>query len=97
LHSASASLGISTVARVIHENSPDDLRTESEEMHAAFAGDTSRAYQFEVSLIRQSARLQAVPDLASSQVPPGNSAQLGINNGHQAAERLLISAAPGGN
>jgi hypothetical protein len=28
---------------------------------------------------------------------PGNSPQLGVNEGHQAAERLFISSAPSGN
>jgi hypothetical protein len=82
---------------MIHENSPDNLRAEGEEMHAAFAADTSRTNQFEVSLIGQGGRLQGVAGPAPSQVPPGNSAQFGVNEGHQAAERLFISAAPSGN
>ena len=66
-------------------------------MHAAFAADTSRPNQFEVSLIGQGGRLQGVAGPAPSQVPPGDSAQFGVNEGHQAAERLFISAAPSGN
>jgi hypothetical protein len=33
----------------------------------------------------------------SSQILPGNSAQLGVNEGNQAVERLFIALAPGGN
>lgn len=60
LYSASASVGVPAVARMVHENSQDDLRAEREEMHAAFAVDTSRSNQFEVSLIGQGGRLQGV-------------------------------------
>src|SRR5258708_37560469 len=96
MHSASTSLGIPTIARVVHENAPDDLRTECEKVHAAFAADAPCAHQFEVSLVSQGGRLQGLARRTTSQVPPSNSPQLGVNERHQAVERLFISSAPGG-
>src|SRR5262245_14283799 len=40
---------------MIHENAPDDLRTEREEVHAAFAPDASGAKQLEIGLIAHAA------------------------------------------
>ena len=66
-------------------------------MYAVFAVDTSRANQFEVSLIGQGGRLQCVASLAAYQMPPGDSAEFRIDQGQEAVERQFIALTPGGN
>src|ERR1700732_2918267 len=92
-----AALCIPTLARMVHENAADDLRTEREKVHAVLASDTARANQFEVSLVRQGGGLQRLAGLSVAQVLPGDAAQFRVNGRNQAAEGLFITVSPGGN
>src|SRR4029077_687411 len=91
-----AALGIATAARMVHQNSPDDLRADGEKVYAVFAANAARSNQLEASLIGDSGRFQRVAGVPAGQLSPGDSPQVRVNSGHQAAKRLFITTAPGG-
>jgi hypothetical protein len=76
---------------MIHENSPDDLRAEREEVDAAFAVNTARPNQLQVGLICKSSRLECVARLAAAQMLPRNSTHFRVNQRHHSSERLFIA------
>jgi hypothetical protein len=91
-----AALGIRTAARMVYQNSPDDLRAEGQKVRAVFTLDAAGSNQLEVSLIGHGCRLQRMAGLAAVQVYPGDPPELGIYDRHQAAQRPFIAIAPGG-
>ena len=57
----SATLGKAASSGVIHQDAADDLGAQGQEMRPVFALDSTGTHQFEIGLIRQGSRFQAVP------------------------------------
>ena len=85
LHLSPASLGVAPFARAIHQNPPDHRRTQGKEMEAIPAVDSPCLDQPEVGLMRYAAGLQDVPRRLAAQLPPGDSAEIVINEGQESA------------
>src|SRR5438105_3672648 len=91
----SATLSISTAARMIHKNAPDDLRAQGKEMHTGFAANASRAKQFHIRLVCQGRGFERLIRAAAPEMLPGYTSQLGVNHRYEIAKRLIIAVRPG--
>jgi len=94
LRAATALVG-TPAARVVDQNSPEDLRAEREKVSAVFTPDATCLNQLEVGLIGERGRFQRLTVTAAGEVLPGDSPQLRVDGGYQSGERLHIAAAPG--
>src|ERR1017187_6645600 len=90
-----AALGIPPAARMVHQNSPDDLRTEREKVYAVLTANAARSNQLEVSLIGQGGRFQRVTGGATPQLLPRDSPQLRVDERHQVAQSFFVAVTPG--
>src|SRR3954462_11465351 len=88
-------LGIPTAARIVHQNSPDDLRAEGEKVDAVLATNPTRSKKLKKSFIGQSGRLKRMAGGAAPQVPPRDSAEFRIYGRHHLAKCLFIAIVPG--
>jgi hypothetical protein len=81
-------------ARVIHQNAPDHLRGDAEEVRAVLPLDTALVDQAQIGFMHQGGRLQGVVGPLAPQIPRGKAAEFIVDNGRELLERLLLALAP---
>jgi hypothetical protein len=92
--SVAAALGCQVLSRMVYENIPHQLRSDTEEVSAILPLYIPAIYQVQVCLIDQSSRLEGVIGALVAQAAVCQPAQLGIDQREQLFQRLLIPVAP---
>ena len=82
------------VARVIHQDAPDQLRGHAEEMGAVLPVDAALVDQPQVGFVHQGGGLQGVVGPFAPQVPAGQALEFAVDQRREALERLLVAIAP---
>ncbi|MCU1293104.1 MAG: hypothetical protein JWP08_1954 [Bryobacterales bacterium] len=75
------------MARVVHENPPNDLGTQRKEVRAVFTPEAARANQPKICFVCQSGGLKSVAGRTSSKVLPCDLPHFRVNHGYQLVER----------
>lgn len=80
--------------RMIHEDSPHDLRGHAEKVGAVLPVDLALIDEAQVDLMHQRRRLQSMAGALVAKLACGNTPQLGVDQRKQLIERIWIAATP---
>ena len=95
VESVAAALSARTVARVIDQYAPHQLRRDPKKVRAVFPVNLFLIDQPEISLVYQRRGLQRVARALTSHVVMGQPMQLTIDQGQQSVERRPVTITPG--
>jgi len=81
---------------MVDQDSPDDLRAQSQKVSAIFAPDPVGTNQLQIRLIGQCGGFQALPGSPPLKIVTGNAAQFRVHKIYQAIQCIRASVVPGG-
>ena len=91
---AAAVLAGGAPARVVGQDAPHHLRGDAEEVGAVLPVDVALADQAQERFVDEVVSLERLAGALVVEVPPGQAAQLVVDQGHELVERLVVAAAP---
>src|SRR5690242_15051754 len=94
MHGIATPLRVPTPARMVHQDSTDNLRTQGEKLRAAFTFDPAGAKQLEVRFVSDRRGFQGVVAGCPAKMVPSDAPQLGIDRRNQLIECLFVPVAP---